>query len=127
MRGLIAVVAAAAGWLALGSATPVGARATSPQDAGPSAATRRSMLDSYCVPCHNQKLRTAGLTLDTIGVDDVASSAATWEKVVRKLRTGAMPPEGRPRPDVATRDAFVAGLEASLDQAAVLRPNPGRP
>src|SRR5262245_16967938 len=75
----------------------------------------RAMLDQYCVGCHNQKLRTAGLTLDTITLAKVGEQADVWEKVIRKLRMGAMPPVGRPRPDQATKDAFVTWLEKEID------------
>src|ERR1700743_1537398 len=59
----------------------------------------RTVLDKYCVTCHNTKLKTAGLQLDTTDVEHVAERADLWEKVDRKLRTGEMPPPGLPRPD----------------------------
>src|SRR5205823_6086952 len=80
----------------------------------------------YCVSCHNSRLKTAGVALDAIDVAQVPQSAELWEKVVRKLRAGAMPPPGRPRPDQATYDAFASYLETSLDRAAAARPSPGR-
>src|SRR5882724_9229518 len=61
--------------------------------------TQRALLDRYCVPCHNGRLKTGGLTLDTIDLDHIARHADALEKVVRKLRAGMMPPLGRPRPD----------------------------
>ena len=87
----------------------------------------RTFLDRYCVTCHNARLRTAGLTLDTVDLEDVASEAEVLEKVVRKLRGDEMPPAGRPRPDQATRTEFVSWLETGLDRAAALNPDPGRP
>ena len=87
----------------------------------------RALLDEYCVVCHNARTRTAGLLLDRADVHAVAAGADTWEKVVRKLRSGAMPPPGRRRPAPQVLDAFVTGLEAELDAAAASRPNPGRP
>ena len=93
----------------------------------PAASPQRALLDRYCVTCHNEKLRTAGLTLDSIDVAHVGAGAAVWEKVVGKLRMSAMPPPGRPRPDKATYDAFAAWLETELDRAAAANPNPGRP
>ena len=87
----------------------------------------RALLDEYCVVCHNARTRTAGLLLDRADVHQVAAGAETWEKVVRKVRSGAMPPPGRRRPDAPTLAAFVSGLEAELDAAAAARPNPGRP
>ena len=62
----------------------------------------RAILNQYCVGCHNQKLKTAGLTLDMLDVAHVGDNAQTWEKVVRKLRAGMMPPSGVPHPDTAT-------------------------
>jgi len=61
----------------------------------------RALLDKYCVTCHNQRLLTAGLTLGNLNVEDVAKDAEVWEKVVRKVKTGAMPPSRAPRPDPA--------------------------
>ena len=87
---------------------------------------QRAFLDRYCVTCHNERLKTAGLMLDTVDVGQVAANAAVLEKVVRKLRSGQMPPVGRPRPDPATRDAFGTALETALDRAAASAPNPGR-
>jgi mono/diheme cytochrome c family protein len=89
-------------------------------------AEARALLDRYCVTCHNQRLRTAGLTFDTMNVGLVSDGAEVWEKVVRKVRLNAMPPPGRPRPDQRALDSFAAYLETSLDRAAALRPNPGR-
>jgi hypothetical protein len=83
------------------------------------------MLDHYCVTCHNQKLKTANLTFDTMDLTHVGKDAAVWERAVRKLRGGMMPPPGMPRPDLATVNSFVTFLEASLDQAALESPNPG--
>ena len=83
------------------------------------------MLDHYCVTCHNQKAKTAGLTFDTMDLSKVGKNAAVWERAVRKLRGGMMPPLGMPRPDPATVNSFVTFLETSLDQAALASPNPG--
>jgi hypothetical protein len=85
----------------------------------------RSLLDQYCVTCHNQRSKTAGLTFDTMDLSHAGADAAVWERAVRKLRGGMMPPPGSKRPDQATVDSFLASLEASLDQAAAANPNPG--
>ena len=99
----------------------------SPRAAGePGAGPVRTVLDRYCVTCHNTRLRTAGLALDTMDPARVGDHAAAWEKVVRKLRTGAMPPAGRPRPDRAAYAAVASTLETALDRAADAAPNPGR-
>ncbi len=94
----------------------------------PSAATQyRPMLDRYCVSCHNERLKTGDLALDKLDLAKVPDDAAIWEKVVRKMRNGMMPPQGLARPDQATNDAFVSYLETTLDRAADVTPNPGRP
>ena len=76
--------------------------------------------------CHNQRLKTAGLTLDTEGITNVGEHAEVWEKVIRKVRGGSMPPLGSPRPEAAVLTKWVAGLENALDRAAAAKPNPGR-
>ena len=86
----------------------------------------RALLDQYCVTCHNDRLKTADLALDTVDIGAVEANAEVLEKVVRKLRSGQMPPEGRPRPDAATIETFATSLETALDRAAVSAPNPGR-
>jgi hypothetical protein len=84
------------------------------------------VIDQYCVGCHNQKLQTAGLALDSVDPREASAHADVWEKVVRKLRMGQMPPAGLPRPDQATYDALSAWLETEIDRGAMARPNPGR-
>ena len=86
----------------------------------------RELLDQYCVTCHNERTLTAGLALDTVDVTEIHGNAEVLEKVVRKLRSGQMPPEGRPRPDAAMLETFVASLELTLDRAAAAAPDPGR-
>ena len=78
-----------------------------------------ALLNQYCVTCHNQRLKTAGLLLDGMDVDHVGKDAAAWEKVVRKIRTGMMPPSGARRPERAVLDGFAADLEGRLDKAVV--------
>jgi mono/diheme cytochrome c family protein len=90
-----------------------------------STAPVRAVLDKYCVTCHNQKLKVAGLALDTMDVENVGRDADVWEKVAAKIRTHEMPPPGRPRPDRGTYAAVTSGLEAALDHAAAANPNPG--
>ena len=105
-------------------------RAATPQVAPavtPSASVPRAVLDQYCVACHNPRRRTAGLDLESASLEDVAGGAGVWEKVVRKLRTGAMPPPSRPRPNQTTRAELVSWLETALDRSAAAHPNPGRP
>jgi len=97
------------------------------QQASTPASPYRAVLNRYCVTCHNEKLKTAGLMLDKMDVDKVAEGAPAWEKVVRKLRSGAMPPAGAPRPDKFTYDSFATYLETALNRAAAAQPNPGSP
>src|SRR5271166_2820088 len=86
-----------------------------------------SLTDQYCVGCHNQKNATAGVALNGIDVSDAAGNAATLDRVLRKLRTGEMPPAGMPRPAAPAVAAFTKSLEESLDRASAADPNPGRP
>ncbi|MEP7304876.1 MAG: DUF1592 domain-containing protein [Acidobacteriota bacterium] len=87
----------------------------------------RAVLDRYCVTCHNQRTKTAGLALDGMSLAAVPDGAEVWEKVIKKVRSGAMPPQGAPRPDDAASQALVGWLEATIDSASAARPNPGRP
>ena len=88
---------------------------------------QRAVLDQYCVTCHNQKLKTAGLQLDKMDLAHVGDQAEAWEKVVRKLRAGMMPPSGLPRPAPAAYEALTVALENELDRAAATRPKLAAP
>src|SRR5262245_5262937 len=94
------------------------------------AATQSAVIDRYCVTCHNSRVSTqataSGVVLDRADLNHVADNAALWERVVRKLRTGAMPPDGAPRPDRTTHDSLVGFIESRLDSDAMDHPNPGR-
>ena len=87
----------------------------------------RVVLDRYCVTCHNDRLRTANLSLDANDFDRVGHNTESWEKVIQKLRSGTMPPAGRPRPEPETYEAFASWLETTIDDAAAATPKPGRP
>ncbi|HLG59722.1 MAG TPA: DUF1592 domain-containing protein [Vicinamibacterales bacterium] len=76
--------------------------------------------------CHNDKLKTGGLSLETLTLDRAGADADTWEKVVRKVRAGLMPPAGAKRPERAALDAFAGSIERAIDRAAAANPNPGR-
>ena len=123
-RNRAALVAGIVGVLGLTGTGPV--LAQDAEDAR-TAGTARAALDRYCVTCHNERLRTAGLALDTVDPAHVGDAPEIWEKVVRKLRTGMMPPAPRPRPDADTYAAVVDYLETALDRASDASPDPGRP
>jgi len=85
----------------------------------------QSLVDQYCLTCHNDRAKTGNLSLTGLDVSQPGDQAEIWEKVVRKVRAGLMPPGGMPRPDRAALDAFAGRLEAGLDRAASAHPNPG--
>src|SRR4051812_6415830 len=118
------------------SAKPDGAprpATLSPQNSGVAApstpaqasAPVRTLVNQYCVTCHSDRLKTAGLTLQSLDPAEASSHADVWEKVIRKLRGRMMPPAGMPRPDDTALETFVSGLERTLDSAAAAHPNPG--
>ena len=90
------------------------------------ASSARQVLDQYCVRCHNDRTRVAGLALDTRDLADVSAEAETWERVIVKLRAQTMPPAGNPRPDQATYRAAATWLESQIDAVALTRADPGR-
>jgi mono/diheme cytochrome c family protein len=110
----------------LGSPSTAKASAADPSTVAGSATTYRPVIDKYCVGCHNERTKTAGLMLDKLDLSDLSTGADAWEKVVRKVRVGMMPPSGAARPDPETRQALVTWLSGGLDRTAVAHPNPGR-
>src|SRR5215469_7317288 len=115
-------------WVVYASAAPAVlaiAVLTRAQTAAP-AANPRAFFDKYCVTCHDQEQRTAGLALDTLDLSKPGEHAEVLEKVIVKLRSGSMPPPGMPRPDAATYRAVATALENTLDKAWASHPNPGR-
>ncbi len=101
-------------------------RPTSSRQTVSAAPGARAMLDSYCITCHNQRLQTAGLALDTLDVTTPHTNPEVWERVITRLRAGSMPPAGRPRPDAATYQSVAGLLETEIDRAWIANPNPGR-
>src|SRR6266487_1024772 len=106
---------------------PPGSRPSQPQPASavqPQVPPQRALLDRYCVTCHSQRAKAAGqeparkLTLDDLDLEHVGEHAEAWERVVRKLRAGMMPPAGARRPDKATYAGFITWLENELDRGA---------
>ena len=123
---LVAVLAGAAGAGAGGlrqASAEASARTAAP---APAPAPQRALLDRYCVTCHNQRLQTGGLALDTADVSRVGEAPEVWERVVLKLRGGMMPPAGRPRPARPALDELRGWLEGALDSAAASGVEPGR-
>ena len=116
----------AVAWMAAGQLQPT-ARPQSLSPAPAHSSEYREVLDRYCVTCHNQNLATADLLLDQADVEKISDNSELWSKVVRKLRAGAMPPAGMPRPDQATYDAFADYLEGQLEGVASARPHRVRP
>jgi hypothetical protein len=92
-----------------------------------SSTSEHSLINQYCSGCHNDKLKSGGMTLTKLDVEYPGQSVELAEKVIRKLRVGLMPPPGMRRPDATTIQAFAAAIESGIDQAASAHPNPGRP
>ena len=125
-RGALALAAL---WMAVAwsASAPEASRAQGAPVQAAAPDTHRALIDRYCVGCHSDRLKTAGLSLESLDLRQVAQHKDAWEKVVRKVSAGAMPPAGAPRPDAPALAGLVASLEDSLDRAAAARPNPGRP
>ena len=111
----VPVLAVAAAFCSLAATSPF-----APADA-------QKMVRRYCIGCHNEQQKTGGVSLAGIEPAAVAQGAATWEKVLRKTRSGEMPPVNLPRPQPEDRQAFTNWLERELDAAAKARPDPGAP
>jgi mono/diheme cytochrome c family protein len=95
--------------------------------AGPSpTSSQRQFLDRYCATCHNENLKSGGLSLAKADLSRPGAQPEQWEVVVRKLRTGVMPPPNMPQPSGADRLAILTWLETSLDAASAAKLNPGR-
>jgi hypothetical protein len=110
---------------AYGPASGQTAPKSAPAPAAASPAEQRALLDRYCVTCHNDKLKTANLSLQNLDLATVGNQPEIWERVIRKLRAGMMPPPGMPRPPLAEYEKLRDWLEAEIDRKAALHPNPG--
>ena len=108
----------------LAAVTPASGQTAS---TGRSTSPQRSLVTEFCIGCHNERLKRGELVLSELDVTRPDPDNPVWEKIIRKVRTGMMPPVGARRPDAARIDAFASALEAALDGAAAARPNPGRP
>src|SRR5688500_13665695 len=127
-RGLrtgILVVASALVLTGLWRAEPVIAQAPA-APAATAATASAAVLKQYCATCHNDRMKAGGLVIEPAAVVSVGAGADRWEKVVRKLRTQAMPPPGAPRPDAASYNRVASFLETELDRAEAARPHLGK-
>ena len=115
VSGVMAQVSGGAGQVALAADATMDERAS------------RAVLEQYCFTCHNERRLAGELALDALDMAQVAERPDVWEEVVRKLRTGAMPPAGRPRPEATVSNDLATWLEGVLDRAALENPDPGRP
>ena len=101
----------------------------------------RGLLNRYCVGCHSERrvsaaggapsvldsqLRETGLALDVVDAERPSADAELWERVIKRLKAGSMPPAGRPRPGADETRAVTSWLETRIDRAAAMRPNPFR-
>jgi hypothetical protein len=107
-------------------ASPGGSSVSHAQQADTPISAEQALVNRYCTSCHSTRMKAGDLVLAGVDVAAVADNPELWEKVVRKLRNGLMPPAGNPRPDDATYQRFLAKLQDDLDAAAARRPNPGR-
>ena len=123
---LLAIVSASTLWGGAGPAVEAAGVQASPRPAAPPAQDA-AFLKQYCLSCHNDRLKSGSLSLEAMNPANVEGHVEAWEKVVRKLRTGLMPPENAPRPAAAARETFVSALERRLDGVAASRPDPGTP
>jgi len=111
---------------ALSAARPPERAATPAAAADADAPSLRALVDKHCVACHSTRLKSGGVALDGRDLSDIALNPAAWERSVRKIRAGMMPPAGSPKLDPALRERLAAGLEAELDRHAVVYlPPPG--
>ena len=113
-------------------ATPKAASSTQTQNtpaaassAAPTPAAERALLDKYCVTCHNDKMKVDNFSLQKEDINAVGEHPEVWERVIRKLRAGMMPPPGMPRPPLAKYEELRDWLEAQIDRKAAAHPDPG--
>ena len=110
----------------VGGCLTLGAQQQPTNGERPQAAPQQALLNQYCVTCHNDKLKTGGLVLDNVKVENVSQNVDVWEKVLHKVTSRYMPPPGVPRPDEKAYQSLMSYLETSLDQVSAAKPNPGR-
>ena len=118
IAGWVVAVLTAAGQPSASSSSQVASASSQSADASPQAA----LVNQYCVTCHNERLKTGGLALDAVSFTDIPRHSDVWEKVIRKVRAGMMPPPGMPRPTQQALDGLVAHLETAIDSSALASP-----
>ena len=101
--------------------------ASASQSGAPAAAPPQALVTRYCAGCHNERLKRGDLVLEGLDPLHPGAHVAVWEKVVKKLQGGVMPPPGAPRPDKDTYHSLIVAVESALDEAASASPDPGRP
>ena len=124
-RYVVAATAVAFGVLSWGSGLRAAQSQASPGATAGTIAQQKALIDQYCVTCHNQRTKTAGLALDTLDLTKLSEHADIWEKAIVKLRGNLMPPPNARQPQPAATQSLISWLETSLDQAAASNPNPG--
>src|SRR5215203_3703290 len=129
IHGLVATIAA------IGTVVVLAAQQSRPasrqvqtagRTASSAAAPYRALVSTYCLSCHNSKVKAGKLELDTINNEDLGAHSEAWEKIVLKLRARQMPPQGAKQPDDQAHDAALRSLETALDGLSAAAPNPGR-
>ena len=121
LAGLLGSAAADTAPVTLAANTPATqtvAPASTPDD-------YKKMMMQYCTGCHNDKLKTAGMSVVPLDANNLQANQATWEKILRRVSLGEMPLRGAPRPPKEKLQAFTQWLAASLDRDAAANPNPG--
>jgi mono/diheme cytochrome c family protein len=126
-RALKLGFAALAATLLLSVQVKISAQQSNTASAAPSStSSQRQFFDRYCATCHSEKVKSGGLSLAQLDLSKPGAQPEKWEKVVRKLHTGVMPPPNMPQPSDADRLAILSWLETSLDAGSAAKPNPGR-
>src|SRR5687768_2366296 len=114
-KGLFAVFAAWCVMVAVLASRPDGTVIAQARPAAAASSDHAAVLKQYCITCHNERAKTGGLVLDPADLASIPAKAEVWEKVIRKVRAGMMPPVGSPRPEAASLDRLVMHLETTID------------
>jgi hypothetical protein len=125
LAAALVAAAGAPGGLSASAPPQTAVRQALPAPGPDATAAQRALLDKYCVTCHNDRVKTANLSLQGVDLAHVADRAELWEKVIRKMRAGVMPPPDMPRPPRAEYEGLRDWLEAEIDRVAATRPMPG--